>query len=118
MPSVEFVRLTRTANSVNIFHQKLDCAREFAQLDTHIKIQFVSQNVFQVSETMDSVVVLKTELSQVVHTHTSINKDHVSQLVTPVHIQTLPAESVKLAAQTVSHVCHQLSVLAAAQALT
>lgn len=36
----------------------------------------------------------------------------------PDHIQTQPAESVKLAAQIVSHACHQLSVQAAAQVST
>lgn len=50
-----------------------------------------------------------------VHSHTSINKDHVFHHAMPDHIQTQPAESVKLAAQTVSHACHQLSVQVAAQ---
>lgn len=53
-----------------------------------------------------------------VHSHTSINKDHVFHHAMLDHIQIQPAESVKLAAQTVSHACHQLSVPAAVQVLT
>lgn len=112
------MKSTETVNSVNISQLNQALARESAQLDTHIKTQSVSQNVCQVSETMDSVVVLNWESLLDVHSHTSINKAHVFHHATLDHIQTQPAESVKLAAQTVSHACHQLSVPAAAQVST
>lgn len=52
------MKSTETVNSVNISQLNQALARESAQLDTHTKTQSVSQNVCQVSETMDSVVVL------------------------------------------------------------
>lgn len=109
------MKSTEIVNLVNISQLNQALARESAQLDTHIKTQSVSQNVCQVSETMDLVVVLKWELLLDVHSLTSINKGHAFHHVMPDHIQTQPAESVKLAAQTVSHACHQLSVQVAAQ---
>lgn len=111
------MKSTEIVNSVNISQLNQALARESVQLDTHIKTQSVSQNVCQVSETMDLVVVLKWELLLDVHSLTSINKGHAFHHAMPDHIQTQPAESVKLAALTVSHACHQLSVQVAAQVL-
>lgn len=115
---LEIVRLTRTVNSVSTSHLNQTFARESAQQVILIKTQSVFQNVCQDLETMVSVVVSNWELSLDVHSHTSTNKAHACLHAMPVHIQTLPAESVKHAVPIVSHACHLLSVPAAAQVST
>lgn len=107
--------LIKTVNSVNISLPKSIFASEFAQLDIHIKILFVYLNVYQDSRIMDSVVVSNKVLFLVVHIHISINKVHVFQLVMLEPIQIVLPEFVKLAVQTASHACHQLSVLTVTQ---
>lgn len=110
--------LTKTVNLANISHLIATFVKEFAQLGIHIKIHFVSQIVYPDLETMDLVVVFLKVLLLVAHSHIFINKDHVSQHVVLDHIQMLPPESVKLAAQIVSRVCQVLFVLVVVLALT
>jgi hypothetical protein len=113
----EFVMLIETVILVNISHLKATFAREFVQLDIHIKIPFVFQIAYQDLEITDLVVVYLKVLLLDAHSHTSINKVHVSQHAVQDHIQTLRPEFAKLVVQTVTHAYHLLFVLAAAQVL-